>query len=275
MKKIIDIEVFLITSFFLAVALFISCKKSTKVDDGENVYPTAKPIFEKNCYTVCDVSKNPDLRLLTNVYQNQSQVDGVIDSTTEFWKRYEVRTEPIRLTQNYLVKGRDAVRYGWDSGVYINRIRLQCLTENIAPYDPACGNDWQFTITQGYLSPLGDDIFYDGLFQFDTYEKGNGNSWKFLYSDYKKAFNPESVPNMDYRNYEFCYSERFINAQCGDFYYNYFRLPNYDGIYKIIIRFNPLIKGCRAVKETNYNNNEETVYLEIQNGQVIVLNQYK
>lgn len=237
---------------------------------------TAKPIFDKNCFTVCDINTNPDLQLVTNAEEDTLYPDGSIDSGSYFFTKYGVRTNPIRLTQNFLTRGIHHTLYGWDSGVYINMIRLQCLVENIASFDPTCKNDWKFKAdsTMGYL--VNNLWFFDGLFQFDTYEKGNGNNWKFLTSDFKKEFNPSNVPARDYiLNTNFCYyfgiGERAIQAQMGDFYYNYFRLPNHDGIYKIVLKFNPLIKGCRAIKETNYNNNEKTVYLEIRNGQVFIL----
>ena len=180
---------------------------------------------------------------------------------------YKVRTEPIRLTQNYLSPGSyTRIRYGWDSGVIVNRVRLQCLVENIAPI--GCQNDWVFQESQGYL--VGATYYFDGLFEFETSEK-IGNRWKKLYTDFKKEFFPSNRINVDYLlDTTFCYYDRAIQAQQGDFYYNYFRVPNHDGFYKIVVKFNPVIKGCRAIKETNYTNNEETVYLEIKEGKVIL-----
>lgn len=221
------------------------------------------------CFSVCNVTKNPDLKLVTNA-QDQPQIDGVVDTNTYFWKKYNVRTHPVHLTQNYLTPGSYAIRYGWDSGVVVNRVQLQCLLENIAPFDSTCVNDWEFYESQGYL--VGSRYFFDGLFEFDTYEKGNGNNWKLLYSDYKKEFFPSCVPTQEYVfNIDFCYYNRGVAAQQGDFYYNYFRFPNHDGLYKLVVKFNPQIKGCRAVKETNYSNNEEIVILEIKNGLVTII----
>jgi len=239
----------------IAIILLIGCNKSVE---------------RKSCYTVCDVTKNPDLQLVTNAEEERPLLpDGQIDSLTYFWTKYHVRTSPIRLVQNYLTTGRDAIRYGWDSGVIVNRVQLQCLVENIAPF--GCANDWVFNESQGYLSPLN-NYFFDGLFEFETYEKGNGNNWKLLYEDYKKEFFPSSIPNQDYVYEEnFCYYDRAVQAQMGDFYYNYFRFPNKDGVYKLVIKFNPSIKGCRAVKETNYSNNEKTIILEIVEGTVKIL----
>ncbi len=267
MKK--NFETTIIITFIVcaAVALLFSCQKQVSQEPPAKEIATAKSPAVKNCFTVCDVTKNPDLQLVTNV-TDQPQVDGVIDSSTYFWKRYHVRTYPIRLLQNYLTRGIDAIKYGWDSGVLVNRVQLQCLIENIAPF--GCGNDWAFTESQGYL--VGQNIFFDGLFQFDTYEKGNGNNWKLLYSDYKKEFFPDAIPNTDYiYEMNFCYNyERAVQAQTGDFYYNYFRFPDHDGTYKLVIKFNPLIKGCHAIKETNYDNSEVTYMVQITNGTVII-----
>lgn len=257
MNKIIITVVF--------ISALISCNK---VRESEEFSKAAPP--PKSCYSVCNVTKNPDLTIITNA-QDQPQINGVIDSSTYFWTRYHVRTHPVHLTQNYVTPLNYVIRYGWDSGVVVNRVQLQCLIENIAPFNSDCSNDWEFNESQGYLSPLN-NYFFDGLFEFDTYEKGNGNNWKFLYTDFKKEFFPSSIPNMDYvTNIDFCYYSRGIPAQMGDFYYNYFRLPNRDGIYKIVIKFNPQIKGCRAVKETNYENNEETVTLEIREGTIKII----
>ena len=257
----------IILTVCLLSALVMMCSKM-----GVNEKPmveeisTAKASAAKNCYTVCDVTKNPDLQIVTNV-NDQPQVDGVIDSTTYFWTKYSVRTYPIRLVQNYKTTGRDAIRYGWDSLQTVNRVQLQCLIENIAPL--GCGNDWVFNESQGYLSSLN-NYFFDGLFSFETYEKGNGSNWKLLYTDYKKEFNPDAVPNRDNVLSDFCYIDRTVQAQSGDFYYNYFRFPPHDGSYKLVIKFNPLVKGCHAVKETNYINNDATIFLEIRNGTVII-----
>lgn len=249
---------------FAALIIF-SCHKQASDQLAPEVATAKAPV--KNCSVVCDLTKNPDLKIVTNA-QEQPQVDGVIDSTTYFWTKYHVRTNPVRLTQNYVTPQNYVIRYGWDSGVVVNRVQLQCLLENVAPF--GCQNDWVFNESQGYLSPLN-NYFFDGLFEFYTYEKGNGNNWKFLYSDYKKEFFPSCVPTREYLLADFCYYDRAVQAQTGDFYYNYFRLPNHDGIYKIVIKFNPQIKGCRAVKETNYTNNEETVTLEIKEGQVLII----
>lgn len=258
----------LITLFIcVAIALAVSCNKEAKEETVIEEIQTARAAT-KNCFTVCDVTKNPDLRLVTNA-QDNPPMDNIIDSTTYFWTTYHVRTHPVHLLQNYLTTGRDAIRYGWDSNVVINRVQLQCLVENLAPF--GCQNDWVFNESQGYLSPLN-NYFFDGLFEFYTYERGNGNNWKLLYEDYKKEFFPSVVPTQEYV-YEtgFCYYSRAIQAQTGDFYYNYFRFPNHDGVYRLVIKFNPLVKGCRAVKETNYENNQATVDLEIREGTVIIL----
>lgn len=260
----------IVTTLFVCVSmgLIFSCSR-TEMTPNEETAKAAPP--PKSCFSVCNPAKNPDLRLVTNV-NDQPQVDGVIDSSTYFWTKYHVRTHPVRLTQNYVTPQNYVIRYGWDSGVVVNRVQLQCLVENIAPFNSNCSNDWEFYESQGYLSPLN-NYFFDGLFQFDTYEKGNGNNWKFLYSDFKKEFFPSVVPTQQYvLNTDFCYYDRGVPAQTGDFYFNYFRFPNHDGVYKLVIKFNPTIKGCRAVKETNYNNNEETVYLEIRGGQIFLLN---
>lgn len=242
--------------------ILLACNKTIEETPVEEI-ATAKPTSTK-CYTVCDVSKNPDLQLVVNAEEDTLFASGV-DSGSYFFTKYHVRTHPIHLVQNYLTTGRDAIRYGWDSLVRINRVQLQCLIENIAPF--GCQNDWVFNESQGYLSPLN-NYFFDGLFEFLTFEKGNGNNWKLLYEDYKKEFFPSSIPNQEYLLADFCYYDRAVQAQMGDFYYNYFRFPNHDGIYKLVIKFNPLQKGCRAVKETNYNNNEKTFIIEIKEGRV-------
>ena len=252
-------------SIVLAFVVTIStmCSTERKVDLIEEIATAKAPAADK-CFTVCDPEKYPDLKLVTNV-TDQPQVDGVIDTNTYFWQTYHVRTHPVRLTQNYLTPASYTHRYGWDSGVVVNRVQLQCLVENIAPF--SCSNDWVFNESQGYYSPL-QSYFFDGLFEFETFEQV-GNRWKRLYKDYKKEFNPSVVPTQEYVYSTFCYyNERSVQAQTGDFYYNYFRFPNHDGVYKLVVKFNPVIKGCRAVKETNYTNNEETVILEIINGTI-------
>jgi hypothetical protein len=252
-------------SIWLWVLFVIACTREPQEQFVAEI-ATAKAPATK-CSTVCDVTKNPDLKLITNA-QDNPPMTNIIDSTTYFWTKYHVRTHPIHFVQNYLTTGRDAIRYGWDSLVTVNRVQLQCLVENIAPF--GCGNDWVFTESQGYLSPLN-NYFFDGLFQFFTYEKGNGNNWKLLYEDYKKEFFPSCVPTQEYLYADFCYYDRAVQAQTGDFYYNYFRFPNRDGVYRLVIKFNPVIRGCRAIKETNYSNNEATIDLEIREGNVIIL----
>lgn len=247
--------------YLVIILLFVACNNSIEQNKkAVEEIQTAKATG-KNCNLVCDVNKTPDLRLITNATQT-------IDTNAYFWKQYHVRVFPITVQDSFLVPGTYTIRYGWDSGELVNRVKLQCLVENIAPF--GCGNDWVFNESQGY--PVGPNIYFDGLFTFDTYEKGNGNNWKLLYEDYKKEFFPSVVPTQAYI-YEtgFCYYDRAIQAQTGDFYYNYFRFPNKDGHYKLVIKFNPVIKGCRAVKETNYDNNDQTVELEIREGKVIIL----
>ncbi len=269
MKKfplIISLTFLLCTS----VALFFSCNREEEKQFTPEEIPTARPTTKNCTYPVCDITKNPDLQLVTNAQETRPLLpDGQIDSFSYFWTRYHVRTNPIRLVQNYLTTGNYAIRYGWDSNVVVNRVQLQCLVENVAPF--GCSNDWVFNESQGYLSPVN-NTFFDGLLQFDTYEKGNGNNWKFLYTDYKKEFFPDAIPSVPYiYNTDFCYDyQRAIQAQMGDFYFNPFRFPNHDGIYRLVIHFNPLIKNCRAIKETNYNNNDVTIELEIREGQVII-----
>lgn len=260
-------KVIVVTLVILSVSALM-CSRVGVEDPAEEI-ATAKVPVAKNCFTVCDVTKNPDMQLVTNTEEVRPLLpDGVIDSGSYFWTKYHVRTEPIRLTQNYLTPGFYTIRYGWDSNVVVNRVRLQCLIENISPF--GCQNDWVFTEAQG--DTVGSYIFFDGLFEFDTYEKGNGNNWKFLYTDFKKEFFPSVVPTREYvYNTDFCYYDRAVQAQTGDFYYNYFRFPNHDGIYKLVIKFNPQIKGCRAVKETNYMNSEATIELQIANGIINIL----
>lgn len=269
-------------SIWLWVLFIIACTRNDGDVAVTEEIATAKPTSVK-CYAVCDVTKNPDLQLVTNAQEVRPLLpDGQVDSFSYFYTKYHVRTQPIRLVQNYLTTGRDAIRYGWDSNIVVNRVTLQCLVENIAPFSGCFSginvitadngkNDWVFNESQGYLSPLN-NYFFDGLFSFETYEKGNGNNWKLLYIDYKKEWFPSSTPNVDniYNN-NFCYYDRAVQAQMGDFYFNWFRFPNHDGVYRLTIKFNPLIKGCRAVKETNYVNNEVTIILEIKEGQVIII----
>lgn len=246
-------------------ALTLMCSKIGYTDKQNEEIATAKAPAGKSCFTVCDVTKNPDLQLVTNAEEVRPLLpDGQIDSLSYFFTKYHVRTEPIRLTQNYLTPGFYTTRYGWDSNVVVNRIRLQCLVENIAPF--GCDNDWVFTEKQG--DTVGSYIFFDGLFEFDTYEKGNGNNWKFLYTDFKKEFFPSIRKTIESQFNDYCYYDRAIQAQAGDFYYNYFRFPNHDGVYRLVIKFNPQIRGCRAVKETDYGNDEVTIDLEITNGVV-------
>ena len=259
-----------ISIILIIVLILTGCKDIKQNQTKAEEIATEKAAAATKCYTVCDVSKTPDLQLVTNAEeQNVLLPDGQIDSNSYFYKKYHVRTTPLRLTQDYLTPPFYTTIYGWDSGVIVNRVRLQCLVENIAQFDSSCGNDWVFTESQGYV--VGANYFFDGLFEFDTYEKGNGNNWKFLYSDFKKEFFPSVVPTQEYvSSLKFCYYDRAIQAQTGDFYYNYFRFPNHDGKYKLVIKFNPFLKGCHAVKEINYDNNEKTVYLTIVNGTVIV-----
>lgn len=257
MKKLSS--TFLIMTAFLIAALFITCNKT----------PVAK-----NCFTVCDVTKNPDLRLVTNAQEVRPLLpDGETDSSSYFFTKYQVRTRPIKLVQNYIVNAYDLSYYpDWTVGDTINRVTLQCLIENIAPKD--CNNDWLYNESQGYL--VGTDYYFDGLFEFQICEKGNGNNWKILYTDRKKKFFPSCVAAYPYWfSNDFCYyygiGERSIQAQMGDFYLNAFRIPNHDAVYRLILKFNPLIKGCRAVKETNYSNNDATIDLEIREGSVTIL----
>lgn len=270
MKNIFKNPVITILLLFIISATVITCSKQHKYESlSEEV--TTKAQLSKSCFTVCDATKTPDITIVTNAQEERPLLpDGEIDRLTYFFTKYGVRTHPIHLDQNYLVPASYTIRYGWDSGVLVNRVRLQCLIENIAPF--GCHNDWVFEESQGYISPLL-NYFFDGLFEFDTYEKGNGNNWKHLYTDFKKEFHPSSIPNQDYiYNNDFCYYNRSIQAQMGDFYYNYFRFPNHDGIYKLVIKFNPQIRGCRAVKESNYSNNNVEIILQIINGTVIILN---
>lgn len=263
----------ILITLFICIAA-ISCSKQVKEETVTEEIQTAKPTSVK-CYSVCDVTKNPDLQLVTNAQEARPLLpDGQkIDSFSYFFTKYEVRTHPIRLVQNHVVNPYDLNYYpDWIVGDTINRVTLQCLIENIAP--KGCNNDWVFNESQGYL--VGTDYYFDGLFEFETYEKGNGNGWRFLYYDHKKKFFPSYVPAYPYwYSTDFCYyyglGERSIQAQMGDFYSNGFRFPNHDGVYKLILKFNPSIKGCRAIKETNYSNNEVTVQLEIRNGTVTIL----
>lgn len=260
----------IITLFIcIAVALAVSCNKEVKEEYPAEEIQTARAATTK-CFTgLSDLSKNPDLQLVTNAQEERPLLpDGAIDSLSYFYTKYHVRTHPIRLVQNYVTPPYYTTRYGWDSGVVVNRVQLQCLVENIAPF--GCGNDWVFYESQGYI--VNGNYYFDGLFEFYTYEKGNGNNWKLLYEDYKKEFFPSCVPTRDYvYNTDFCYYDRAIQAQMGDFYFNYFRFPNHDGVYKLVIKFNPLVKGCRAVKETNYDNNEAAIILEIREGIVTII----
>jgi len=247
----------------LVASFAISCKEKAKETAQEEIATSKAPSSSKNCVLVCDETKNPDLQIVTNAEETRPLLpDGKVDSLTYFWTKYHVRTQPIRLTQNYVTTAYYAEEYGWKVGDTVNRVKLQCLNENIAAF--GCSNDWNFTDAQ--LDALANG----GLFNFDTYEKGNGNNWKFLYTDYKKEYQPELIPNLAYQDSTFCSYEEAIQAQAGDFYYTNFRFPNHDAIYKLVIKFNTQIKGCRAVKETNYDNNEKTIELKISNGVVTI-----
>ena len=131
----------------ISIALIFSCNKEVKEQAQEEIQ-TAKAISPK-CNLVCDVNKNPDLQLVTNAEEDTLFADGTVDSNSYFWTKYHVRANPIRLTQNYVTPQNYTIRYGWDSGQVVNRVQLQCLIENIAPF--GCGNDWVFTEDQGYL----------------------------------------------------------------------------------------------------------------------------
>lgn len=233
--------------YLVIILLLISCTKTSQ--------------RTKDCYTVCDVTKNPDLQLVTSADTG---------ATEYFTNRYQAASL-IKLEQNHVVTPYEANYNGWTAGEIINMVTLRCLLENVAPKD--CNNDWLFNESQGTL--VGTDVEFEGLFEFYIYEKGKGNSWKLLHEDYKNRFNPSTRAAYPYwYNTDFCYyygiGERAVQAQMGDFYDNAFRLPNHDGIYKLELEFNPLEKGCRAVKETNYDNNKKIVKLQISEGQIII-----
>ncbi|MES2396191.1 MAG: hypothetical protein V4549_09320 [Bacteroidota bacterium] len=262
MKKILLI--------LFAVILF-SCKKELQTSDRviEEIATSKAPT--KICNPVCDVSKSPDLQIVTNLEESHPlRPDGSpIDSFTYYFTKYQIRTKPVRFVQNYVVTQFDLGYYpDWVVGDTINKGTLQCLIENIAP--KGCSNDWLFWESQGKL--VGTDYEFNGLFEFETYERGNGNKWSLVYVDHKKRFFPSYIPAYPYwYSTDFCYyfgiGERSIQAQMGDFYSNAFRFPNHDGLYKLVLKFNPASKnGCRVIKETNYTNNEKTVYIRISNG---------
>ena len=256
--------------------ILLACNKHIDVQRPVEEIQTARPDVGKNCTfpLSIDTSKRPDLNLWINIEQDTLYPDGSIDYTSYSWIRYGVRAEPVRLDQNYLTTGRDYRRYGWDSGIRINRVRLVCLVENIAPYDTTCKKDWEFNESQAshYDSVLRSYMF-EGLFEFETFERGNGNSWKTLPIQFKKEFFPSVDKVREYQLVNHCgyyaNGQRAIQAQTGDFYYNYFMFPNHDGVYKLTIKFNPLQKGCRAVRETDYSNNEKTFLIEIRSGRVL------
>lgn len=266
-KPPFDLTVAVTVAILILITLIVSCQK-TAVEKPLQEEATAKAPSSKNCYTVCDVSKSPDLQLVTNAQEERPLLpDGQIDSLSYFFSKYHIRTRQILLTQNYITPDFYTTRYGWRQGDTVNRVVLQCLIENIAPF--GCQNDWVFS--QGQLDSAIAINPYT-LFEFYTYEKGNGNNWKLLYEDYKTQFYPSTVSTWQYAYTGFdCWYDSAVQAQGGDVYNNAFRFPNHDGVYKLVIKFNPSVKGCRAVKETNYNNNEVTVILEITNGQVIII----
>lgn len=256
----------------LLILLLASCNKEIYVEKPVEEIATVKPESTmKGCFAIDSLKNDKDLQLVINAEEDTLYPDGSVDSNSYFFTRYGVRSEPIRLTQNHIVTAYEATYNGWTAGEIINKIRLQCLVENISAF--GCQRDWLFNEYMGKL--VGSFYEFNGLFEFEIYEKGNGNNWKLFHKDVKKRFFPSIDKVKEYMLAPFCYyqntGDRAIQAQAGDFYYNDFRLPNYDGIYKIVLKFNPLIKGCRAIKETNYSNNEKTVYLQIYNGSVIIL----
>lgn len=250
-------------------AIFLcSCKEKSNQNEGavkdrEAAQMATSKAAEASgkCFKICNPAKDPDLRF-------------VVNGGSYYTERYGIAAYAPILTQNYTVTGYVARLYGWDSGVVINMIRVQCLVENIAPYDSTCKKDWEFDTSQGTLT--GNVYLFENLFLFDTYEMGNGNNWKFLYTDSKKEFNPVNIPNMDYRYRNFCFYDRGIPCQNGDFYRNYFRLPPHDGRYKIVAKFNPVVKGCHAIKEVSYTgedpyaNDSKTIFVEINSGTVTI-----
>lgn len=253
-------------ALWIAFVLAISCNKK---EDWSDI-PQSKVVEEttarggnimNNCsFPLSDTSMSPDLQLVTNAEEDTLYADGTTDSSSYFWIKYHVRTNPIKFVPNYLVSGYYAKEYGWDSGVLVNMFRLQCLIENIAAY--GCKQAWKFI----------DTTIYEGLFEFESFEL-IGKRWKPLYTDYKKTMNPSLVPTREYLTATFCSYPGYktIPAQTGDFYYQYFRLPPHDGTYKLIIKFNPLKDRCRAVEETRYDNDQKIVVLEIKEGRLIIL----
>lgn len=254
----------------LAIFIFVGCKKEAITTPLIEEITTAKaPV--KICNPVCDITKTPDITLVTNLEEpHELRPDGTaIDSFTYFWLKYQTRTRPVVFEQDHIVTTYEASYYpGWVAGDVISKVRLQCLIENVAPKD--CKNDWVFNESQGEL--IGNSFLFEGLFEFETFEKGNGNNWRPVYVDYKKQFYPSYIPAYPYwYSTDFCYyfgnGERSIQAGMGDFYSNWFRLPNHDGVFKIIIKFNPASKnGCRVVNESNYDNNNKVVYMRVSNG---------
>lgn len=253
---------------YLIVALILcGCNKFELPQKQVEEISTSKPVTANGCYIACDITKNPDINIVTNAQEVRPLLsDGQVDSFSFFFLNYGVRTHPIRLTQNFITPLYYTEEYGWKAGDTVNKVKLQCLARNIAKF--GCGQDWVFTDLQL------ESLVKGGLFQFETYEWVNGNHWKYLYTDYKDEFDPELIPVKEYQDSTFCYYDKAIQAQAGDFYYNDFRFTNHDGIYKLVIKFNPQLKGCHAILEIDYTNNQVTIELQILNGQVIILNTY-
>src|SRR6187402_2886897 len=96
--------------YLAIIFLFIACNKRIEDKPLTEEIATSKPI-DKICNLVCDVTKNPDLQLVTNAEEVRPLLMEGIDSFSYFWTKYHVRTHPIHLVQNYLTTGRDAIRY--------------------------------------------------------------------------------------------------------------------------------------------------------------------
>lgn len=270
-----------ITVLFLS-AITLMCSKIGYEKEAEEITTknTASIQAEVVCaFPVCDVSRDPDLRLVTNK-----------DTSDHYFSNYYNPTPPIELTRNFVTTQFYKNYYGWTVGETVSRLRFKCLLENIAKRfwstvrKNFSGNDWVWDIKSGYKDSATGRQFFNGLFVFDMFEKVDGY-WHGIYSDYKKEFDPsliekdpyiDSMLNPDgvmqtywtYHDYPF----RFVSAGTGDFYSNYIRLPNRDGVYAIRLAFNPEINGCHAVKESDYTNNEVWVFVQISGSSLTVIN---
>jgi len=230
MKKVIIL-------FAVTLILFSCFENGGEQQDTQTI--AEAPI--ECAFTIGDQTKLPDLT-----------VTAFLGNNKERFALYGLNPALPSVSENGLVGSYAAIAYDWIYQDTFSAIKTWCIFENIA----ACHEDFWFLESQGtqVKNVFGTTYtIYDGLLKTDVFYHG-----ELVNTQQKRTFEPSEVPDTTLGCEQIFYNTfNVIHSHNADLYINPNRIPrNTDGLFVIRLEVNPLVNGCHAIRELNYDNNK-------------------